>query len=285
MKNIPIRNIKTTKEASLGKFSIRKVQDILNGNDLQHDLHRHNFFFILLVQAGEGIHKIDFTSYPISERSVFILRPGQVHQLQLKAGATGYLMEFDATFYNPPDKLSAQRLLKASRKHFCEFEPGRFEKLRYLLAGIFEEHNNQLHGYRDAIRAALEMFFIEFVRQSNEPHITATSANTYTQERFEEFTELLEKNISAQKQVSYYTNSMNLSSYQLNEITKTSVGKTASALIDEYTLLEAKRHLLATPNQVKEIADQLGYEDPSYFIRFFKKHAGLSPDAFRKNFK
>jgi AraC family transcriptional regulator, transcriptional activator of pobA len=36
---------------------------------------------------------------------------------------------------------------------------------------------------------------------------------------------------------------------------------------------------------VKEVADRLGYEDPSYFIRFFKKHTGQSPDSFRKNFK
>jgi AraC-like DNA-binding protein len=78
---------------------------------------------------------------------------------------------------------------------------------------------------------------------------------------------------------------MNLSFYQLNEITRTAVGKTASAMIVEYIVLEAKRYLLASPNQVKEIADYLGYEDPSYFIRFFKKQTGLSPDAFRKNFK
>jgi AraC-like DNA-binding protein len=78
---------------------------------------------------------------------------------------------------------------------------------------------------------------------------------------------------------------MSVSSYQLNQITKSAIGKTASALIDEHILLEAKRYLLATANQVKEIADHLGYEDPSYFIRFFKKHTGLSPDTFRKNFK
>ena len=105
------------------------------------------------------------------------------------------------------------------------------------------------------------------------------------QESFEEFTELLETNITSCKQVSQYTDLMSLSSYQLNEITKTAVGKTASVLIDEYIILEAKRYLLATSNQVKDIADQLGYEDVSYFIRFFKKHTGASPDVFRKNFK
>jgi YesN/AraC family two-component response regulator len=63
------------------------------------------------------------------------------------------------------------------------------------------------------------------------------------------------------------------------------VGKTVSELINEQIILEAKRHLLATSNQIKEIADQLGYEDHSYFIRFFKQQTGLSPDAFRKNFR
>ena len=85
--------------------------------------------------------------------------------------------------------------------------------------------------------------------------------------------------------MSQYADLLNLSPYQLNAITKASVGKTVAQLIDEQIILEAKRYLLATPNQVKDIAWDLGYEDVSYFIRFFKKHTGLSPDAFRKNFR
>jgi AraC-like DNA-binding protein len=76
---------------------------------------------------------------------------------------------------------------------------------------------------------------------------------------------------------------MNLSPYQLNEITKSSIGRTASELINDHIILQAKRNLLATPNQIKDIADILGYEDVSYFIRFFKKHTGLSPESFRRN--
>lgn len=56
-------------------------------------------------------------------------------------------------------------------------------------------------------------------------------------------------------------------------------------MINEQIVLEAKRYLLATPNQVKEVANHLGYEDVSYFVRFFKKHTGHTPEAFRKNFK
>jgi AraC-like DNA-binding protein len=75
---------------------------------------------------------------------------------------------------------------------------------------------------------------------------------------------------------------LNLSSYQLNAIAKAAVGKNVSELINDQIILEARRNLLATSNQVKEIADQLGYEDVSYFIRFFRKQTGYSPEAFRK---
>jgi AraC-like DNA-binding protein len=78
---------------------------------------------------------------------------------------------------------------------------------------------------------------------------------------------------------------LNLSNYQLNAITKTTLGKTCSEVIDEYIILESKRNLLATSNQVTQIAFHLGYEDVSYFIRFFKKHTGYSPEAFRNNFR
>ncbi len=287
MKSIPVRHITSAQKElnNAGRFSIRKIEEILHGNDLQHDLHRHNFFFVLLIQSGKGTHEIDFTPHLVTDKSVFFLRPGQVHQLQLKAGTQGYLMEFDSEFYHPSDKLSSQRLRKASNKNFCEFEFGRFQRLIFFMDNIFDECLNKEEGYMDAIRAALELFFIEYVRQSDNPKSNVLSNNGYAIERFEEFTELLEKNVATQKQVAYYTGEMNLSSYQLNEITKKTVGKTASTLIDEHILLEAKRYLLATPNQVKDISWDLGYEDPSYFIRFFKKQTGTTPELFRRNFK
>jgi len=56
-------------------------------------------------------------------------------------------------------------------------------------------------------------------------------------------------------------------------------------VITDHIILEAKRQLLATTSQINQIAGGLGYEDVSYFIRFFKKHTGHSPEAFRQKFK
>lgn len=285
MKQIPVRHIASPHETAVsGQFNIRDVADLLGEQDLRHELHRHDFFFLLALKNGKGKHEIDFTSYEVQNNSIFILRPGQVHQLQLKAGSTGFLAEFDTAFYQPKDKLANQRLVKAGNKNFCAFEAERFEKLQNLLSHIFNEFSLKEDGYKEVIKANLDIFFIEFVRQSASPHGNAKSNTNYVQERFEDFMGLISTHITTHKQVSQYADLLSLSLYQLNAITKESVGKLASELINEQIVLEAKRYLLATPNQIKDIADYLGYDDISYFIRFFKKHTSYSPEAFRKNF-
>jgi AraC family transcriptional regulator, transcriptional activator of pobA len=285
MKKIPVRHITANQQEipSSERFKIRKVEDLLDREDLFHELHRHDFFFIIALQKGEGTHEIDFTTYNVFDNSVFFMRPGQVHQLQLKADSTGYIIEFNTEFYHPKERVPNQRLRKASNKNYCKLEINRFEKLHAILTHIFEEYSSKEDGFKDVIKANLDIFFIEFIRQSPNPNGPSTNVNSYTQERLEEFLELLEMHIINHKQVSQYTDLMNLSPYQLNEITKTTMGKTASELINEHIILEAKRNLLATPNQIKDIADLMGYEDISYFIRFFKKQTGYSPEAFRHN--
>ena len=98
-----------------------------------------------------------------------MLRPGQVHQLELKAGSTGYLMEFDQAFYHPADSLPKQRLIRAGQKNVCAVEDGRFEKLLAILTNIFNEFSGKQEGYVEVIKASLDIFFIEFLRQSRNP--------------------------------------------------------------------------------------------------------------------
>ncbi|GAO44527.1 helix-turn-helix domain-containing protein [Flavihumibacter petaseus] len=279
MKLIPVRQIAKTPTlpGTTGRFRIRDLQHVLNGKDLAQDHHKHDFIFVLAVQQGNGHHEIDFKSYEVHNNVVFILRPGQVHQLRLTAGSTGFLMEFDLSFYQPPKK--------ALYKNHCTMEPVQFEKLHTHLVTIAEEFTHREESYQEAIKARLDLFFIDYIRQSPNPSAIADTGNNYQQEQFEALAALLEANISNLKTVSEYADLLNLSSYQLNAITKASVGKTVSEMINDQIILEAKRQLLATPNQVKDIAGHLGYEDASYFVRFFKKQTGQSPEAFRKNSK
>jgi AraC-like DNA-binding protein len=287
MKNIPVRHIKKTQEQidSAENFNIRDVKILLNGKDMFQEVHRHDFFLIFALKKGNGIQGIDFTSYKVSDNSFFILRPGQVHQLDLKADCTGYLMQFNTEFYYPKDQSSVELLRKATSKNFCQLENAKVKKLFDILDFIFQEFTEKQEGYHEVIKANLAIFFIEFVRNRQNINETSNSNTIYIQERMEELLDLLEKNIATNKQVSQYAEMMHLTSYQLNAITKSALGKTCSELINETVILETKRNLLATSNQVNQIAYHLGYDDVSYFIRFFKKHTGYSPDVFRNKFK
>ena len=285
MKNIPVRHIKApSKEPTVSDgFSIRDVRALLDGKDMVQELHRHDFFYILALKKGAGLHEIDFTPYEVRDHAVFVMRPGQVHQHTLKAGSTGYLVEFRTDFYHPHDKVSNQPLRKATATNLHPLDAKRFDKLFPLLTYIFQEYTEKQEGHVEVIKANLGIFFIELVRQNNKA--PSNDANTYAQERLEDFLELLETHIATHKQVAQYGEMLNLSPYQLNAITKATLGKTCSELINEHIILESKRYLLATSNQVNQVAYHLGYEDVSYFIRFFKKHTGHSPEAFRHNFR
>lgn len=285
MERIPIRHFNEAKKEPdfLGSFSIRDIDSLLAGKDMVQELHRHDFHYILALKSGTGNHVIDFTPYTICDHSIFFMRPGQVHELVLKVGSTGYLMQFRDDFYYPQDKLSNQLLRKAGNvAHYQAYSDG-FQKLLTILTNISEEYTEKQVGYQEVIKANMGILFIELIRQSS--RVLSDNVNLHIQERLEILLAFIEAHVFKNKQVSKYAALMNLSTYQLNTITHKTLGKTTSELICEQIILEAKRFLLATSNQINQIADHLGYDDVSYFIRFFKKHTGHSPESFRQNFK
>lgn len=284
MKVIPIRSLKTTQlEPDLSeRFRIRDVETILDGKDMSQEVHRHDFFFILVLKKGAGTHEIDFQSHQIRNHSIFVMRPGQVHQLTLDKKCEGYLIEFKTDFFSSNNRFTTHLLRRASRTNHCIPDKKRFDKMLTILEDIFQEYENRDEEYLEVIKANFSVFLIELIRnRQNRKSIS----NTYEQDRLEQFQELVEKHIATHKQVSQYADMLHLSTYQLNAITKATLGKTSSKVIDEYIVLEAKRYLLSTTSQVNQTAFHLGFEDVSYFIRFFKRHTGYSPETFRLKFK
>lgn len=287
MKNIPIRKIRTAQNEPEGSenLSIRYLRILLSEKDLIQDVHRHDFFLILALEKGAGRHEIDFTPYKITDGSFFFTRPGQVHKLTLKAGSQGYILQFKPDFYFSHDKYSKELLRTASNNPLVRLEADQAKRLFGILRNIYQEYSTKQEKYEKVLLANLTIFFIELIRNRKNSEKSGKRTHLYSQERLDELMELLEIHVSTHKQVSFYADRLHLSSFQLNAITKKTVGKTCSELINEHIVLESKRYLLATSNQVNEIAYQLGYEDPSYFIRFFKKHTGFSPEAFRHSFR
>ncbi|HCY75406.1 MAG TPA: AraC family transcriptional regulator [Ignavibacteriales bacterium] len=286
MKTIPLRFINTSPKQlnEFENFSIRNLSEFMGGSDIVQDTHRHDYFFILALTKGKGDHTIDFITYMIKNNTIFFMRPGQVHRLRLKAGSEGYLIQFKRDFYLTNEKDSRLLLRKVSSKNILQPDHNTFKKLFAILKEISKESKNRNERYSDVIKANLSIFFIGLVRFIQKNQLDSDEISAFQQDRLEEFSELLNAHISKNKQPAEYAKMLNLTPYQLNKITKTASGKTSSEFINEQIILESKRYLLSTSNQIKEIAYHLGYEDTSYFIRFFKKRTGLSPEAFRSNF-
>ena len=283
MKKIPVRELRTNLEPELTEnFSIREVSQILSGKSMSQELHRHDHYFILVLSKGKGVHEIDFKEYKICNNSVFILRPGQVHKLTLRAGSIGYILQFNKSFYSYKEKTSAQLLRFAVTMNFCPAAAPASKRLFNILDTISREFSEKKEGYKEIIKAELSVFFIELMRQRT--NNSTPESSLYNQQKIDELFELLDNHITNYKHVSKYAVLMKLTIYQLNALTKASLGKTCSELIDEHIILESKRNLLAASDQVGQIAYLLGYEDASYFIRFFKKHTGYTPGAFREKF-
>ncbi len=96
------------------------------------------------------------------------------------------------------------------------------------------------------------------------------------------FKDLLEINFKIQKQVNFYAKELIITKKRLNQATSKVFGKTPKEIIDDRVILEAKRILAHTTENVKEIGYILGFDEPTNFIKYFKKHSRVTPVEFRE---
>lgn len=282
MKEIPIRRLEARTVVQLSDdFNIRSIGPTMAGRDMVQPLHRHDHYFILVLTQGEGVHECDFRSHALQPHSIYAMRPRQVHRLELKAGATGYFLQFKADFLATSEHGARLVLRRAGHVEAFHTDAQRYAELTLLLDRIARECAAGRESHLHIVRAYLSAFLAELALGASAP-VEADAANTYARDRLEELLELIETHVYDTKEVGAYADLMRLSTYQLNAIAKAGTGRTCSELITDQIILEAKRYLLATSDQVSQVADRLGYDDPSYFIRFFKKHTGHTPEGFRQ---
>jgi AraC family transcriptional activator of pobA len=285
MRPIPIRSIRPSHPAAIPgtDLHVRSLRDVLRGEKREESLHRHAFYFLLVVKRGSGTHEIDFVPHSVVDHTVFFVRPGQAHRLSLDASCTGYLVEFSADLIRRLQGLPKELLRRAGRLGVLHPDAEHFDKICGSIRAMMHEQGHVSVGGKEAIEAHVTLLLIELARQDVTQGVDHTEQSAYAVERFDELVELIEQHLAEYKLASDYARMMNMSLYQVNALTRSLVGSTCSDLINSLIITEAKRYLLATTDQVKEIAYHLGYEDPSYFNRYFKKHTGVSPEVFRRN--
>jgi AraC-like DNA-binding protein len=133
----------------------------------------------------------------------------------------------------------------------------------------------------DLIRAILLQIFILLARVNSEGQPEQPSAYNYT--LIKNFRQLIEKNFTTLRLPKDYAQLLYITPNHLNAISNDMLGVSAGEVIRSRVVLEAKRLLINLDLTIAEIADQLNFNDNSYFTKFFKNTTGLTPEEFRKN--
>jgi AraC family transcriptional activator of pobA len=92
----------------------------------------------------------------------------------------------------------------------------------------------------------------------------------------------IEKHYKAHWSVARHAAALHLTEAQLNRLCLKLAGKTAFDLLQQRLMLEARRRLTYVPAGISQIAYELGFQDPAYFSRVFKRHTGMTPKTFRE---
>jgi AraC-like DNA-binding protein len=100
---------------------------------------------------------------------------------------------------------------------------------------------------------------------------------------FRRFRKLLDADLSTQHQVQHYANALGMSEKTLSRVCVAATGVPAKSVINQRLVLEAKRLLAHTTLAVQTIGRELGFAEPSNFVKFFRKQAGMPPLAFRRS--
>ncbi|MGQ8335723.1 helix-turn-helix domain-containing protein [Sunxiuqinia sp. A32] len=284
-----MRKFDLFKEEEERIFTMTKICDFETKDRVDNQLpHLHNFYSIFWIREGEAVHATDFVEYVIEKNTLLFVPPGLKHRLMLDDLAGGYSILFNEEFvrfnrqnYTP---LKDHELFSNPEyKSLIRVEGDLVNKFDNLIELMFSEIQKPDHYSQDVILHLLRLFLTESLR------VFETQYELFKKEDIDDdissviqFKSLIEDHYLKEKSVSAYAEMLNMSPSCLNEVAKKSTGITAGEMIRNRIIEETKQKLFATDLSGKEIAYELGFDDPSYFSRFFKKYTGYTLKAFRE---
>jgi AraC family transcriptional regulator, transcriptional activator of pobA len=248
--------------------------------------HRHDFFEVLYLLKGSGYHVIDANKYEIKPPCVFFMSPGQAHKLELSNDIEGFIFIFTSDFY---------LLNRSNQNSLIEFPF--FYTIHQDNPPLLLENESDIRFLENLFRQSIAEisrpgdYFLEMLRSILDLILTTCAARYQVNENMlnkgkgqilvKRFFHLVEENHQKNLSLSDYSGMIGITPNHLTQTVKLLTGKTSSQIIKAKQLLEIKRLLVHTNLSVSEIANQLNFEDQSYFTKFFKRETGITPIQYR----
>jgi AraC family transcriptional regulator, transcriptional activator of pobA len=262
------------------------IEQLTKQVPFRHIPHRHDFYHLFWIESGNGTFVSDGRSYPLTRGSLIFVSPGQVHAWKCNDTLKGYVLCFEpASLFSGNDR--PYRLLhdlaqfSATTKDRATFQVAgsTYRILRVAFKNLADEFHGSAEFRCDMVRSQITALLIRLHRLClSTPSIEVQGYSTQLTNRF---LSLLEKEAGKLQRTRYYTSALSVSPRVLVDAVLAETGKSPSAWIRDRTLLEARRLLIYTDLTISEIAYRLNFRNVSYFVRFYRRLAGVPPGASR----
>ena len=243
--------------------------------------HRHaDLWQLLFLYKGQAEIELEGQVRCLREAAIQVVPALCVHGFRFSEDVDGYVVTLAA----PLVALLQRQLaaVPAALQHGATYLAG--DDAAYL-ASLFSrlqaEYQQNLPGRELQLQALINLLVVWISRQQLRRSVGA-QAPERGRETLQRFTALVERQYREQPSVEQLAHQVGVSVATLNTLCRGLAGQSALQILHQRVLLEAKRELVYTSLTINQLADSLGFADPAYFSRFFRRMTGVSPREFRR---
>lgn len=245
--------------------------------------HRHEAFFqILYISHGHGEALMDGAYRPFSQETALFVPPGAAHGFRFSRDIGGLVL---TVLRDRLDRVAAvDRHVAAflAAPHIVPLASGDGRDAADSLVRLGAEIQGHGVGRAAMLEALVAASLVGVVRASGRRERQGELPRDRDQERIERLGALIGAHFREHRDAAFYAGAMGISTAHLNRILRAATGCSLQQLLNRRLVEEARRDLVFTFLPAQSIALALGFPDPAYFSRFFRRETGMTPGEYRK---
>ena len=243
----------------------------------------HGLLQLLWLEQGEATLQLDDWKGQMEAGCMLIVPQHCIHGFQFSNYAQGIVITLAYPLLeNLGTDLSTALQSESSARIFLLEENEEQSLIEAMLRKLMKEYQRQQGYRRELIESSLTVVLACLMQQAQSMQPRLVEHPKRARRYLSEFTNLIEQDYMHHHQLTFYATKIGISTAHLNAVCREFIQRSALDLIHARIMLEAKRNLVYTSLTIKTVAEMLGFADPAYFTRFFKRQAGLSPKEFRQ---